>query len=308
MSKIPTLLQQFRSFCFQNNTSNLEEAIEYFSVFGGMGWRVDISKPLDELIEEKVLKNYRYIHADITEVTKSNPIDHKIMTALALGDRREFSAIKKARVSKDEGENSIDFLIDNHLLVLDKSVELPVKDGDKVSNKILFAQPFLRFWFASISPNYKGIKEGKYDEFRAKWNSTKQGFSDLIYTQLVMELVKKSHQINFPEDPIVKIGSYWDTEVNIDILAKTKSGKMIAGSCKHTKKKANKSELSKLKADVLKAELEVESFVLYSKNKFSQELKKEKGSDVQLFSMKSIGNLLEELSKDDLLVHTNKRY
>ena len=304
MSKTPTLLQQFRSFCFQNNATNLEDAIEYFSVFGGMGWRVDMSRPLEQLIEEKVLKNYRYIHADITEVTKSNPVDHKIMTALAQGDRREFSAIKKARLTKEEGENSIDFLIDNHLLILDKSVELPVKDSDKVSNKLLFAQPFLRFWFATISPNYKGIKEGKYDEFNVKWNSTKQGFSDLIYTQLVMELVRKNHQ----EDPIIQIGSYWDTQVDIDILAKTKSGKMTAGSCKHTKKKANKSELSRLKSDVLKAELEVESFVFYSKNKFSQELKKEKGANIQLFSLKSIGNLLEGLSKEDLLVHTNKRY
>lgn len=304
MSKQPTLLQQFRSFCFQNNATNLEDAIEYFAVFGGMGWKVDLNKPLEQLIEEKVLKNYKYIHADITEITKSNPIDHKILTALALGDRREFSAIKKARVKQEEGEDSIDFLIDKNLLTLDKSIELPVKDGDKVSNKLLFSQPFMRFWFASISPNYKKIKEGDYDEFRAKWNSIKQGFSDLIYTQLVMELIKKNYQ----EEPIVKIGSYWDTEVDINILAKTKSGKMIAGTCKHTKKKANKSELTKLKADVEKAELEIKSFVFYSKNKFSQELKKEKGADVQLFSLKSIGNLLEELSKKDLLVHTNKKY
>jgi len=304
MSKHPTILQQFRSFCFQNNATNLEDAIEYFSVFGGMGWRVDMTKPLEELIVEKVLKNYQYIHGDTTKITRSNPIHHKILTALALGDRREFSAIKKAKVEKHEGENSIDFLIENNLLVLDTSVELPMKDGDKVSNKLLFVQPFMRFWFAVVSPNYKGIKAGEYDEFKAKWNHTKQGFSDLIYTQLIMELIKK----NYKEEPIMKIGSYWDTQVEIDILAKTKSGKIIAGACKHTKKKANKSELSKLKEDTQKAELTIEGFVLYSKNKFSQELKKEKASNVQLFSFKSIGNLLEGLNKDDLLVHTNKKY
>ena len=304
MSKNPTLLQQFRSFCFQNNATNLEDAIEYFSVFGGMGWRVDMNKPLDEIIEEKVLKNYKYIHADTTKITRSNPTHHKILTALALGDRREFSAIKKTKLEKHEGENSIDFLIENNLLRLDTSIELPIKDGDKVSNKLLFVQPFMRFWFAVISPNYKGIKAGEYDEVKVKWNHIKQGFSDLIYTQLVMELITK----NYKEDPIIKIGSYWDTLVDIDILAKTKSGKMIAGTCKHTKKKANRSELTKLKEDILKAELAIESFVFYSKNKFSQELKKEKGSNVQLFSLKSIGNLLEELNRDDLLVHTNKRY
>jgi hypothetical protein len=35
MSKHPTLLQQFRSFCFQNNTTDFEKAVEYFAVFGG---------------------------------------------------------------------------------------------------------------------------------------------------------------------------------------------------------------------------------------------------------------------------------
>jgi len=304
MSKQPTLLQQFRSFCFQNNASNLEVAIEYFSVFGGMGWRVDMHKPLDVLIEEKLLKNYRYIHGDITKVTKSNNIHHKILTALATGDRREHSAFKKAQVSKFDGENSIDFLIEHKILNIDRSVELPIKDHDKVSNKLLFTQPFMRFWFANISPYYKGIKEGKYTEFKEQWSHTQQEFSTLIYNQLIMELIKK----NFTQDPITVIGSYWDTNVEIDILAKTKSGKMIAGACKHSKNKAKKTLLSKLKEDVNKAQLDIETYVLYSKNKFSQELKKEKGKNVQLFSLNSIGNLMSELSEKDLLLHTNKKY
>lgn len=304
MSNSPTILQQFRSFCFQNSATNIEEAIEYFAVFGGMGWRVDMNKSIEFIIEEKILKNYQYIHGDTTKITNSNPTHHKILSALALGDRREFSAIKKAKIDTNAGENSIDYLIDNNLLILDKSVELPVKDGDKVSNKLYFAQPFMRFWFALISPNYKNIKEGDYTEVKEKWNDLKDGFSDVITNQLVMELIKELYQ----DDPIIKIGSYWDTQVEIDILAKTKSGKMIAGSCKHSKKRANKSELTKIKESTLKAQLDIEQFVLYSKNKFSQELKKEKGNNVQLFSIKSIGHLLTDLNKDDLLVHTNKKY
>ncbi|MCH9740831.1 MAG: DUF234 domain-containing protein [Epsilonproteobacteria bacterium] len=304
MSKHPTLLQQFRSFCFQNNATHLETAIEYFAVFGGMGWRVDMSKPLDELIEEKVLKNYRYIHADITTITQSNPIHHKLLSALATGDRREHSAFKKARVKREEGEDSIDFLIEKGILVLDKSVEQPMDNYEKVSDKALFIQPFMRFWFAAISPYYKGIKEGDYSEFKKQWSHIKQEFSHLIYQQLVMPLLQK----NAIDDPIVEIGSYWDEHVEIDILAKTKSGKQIVGSCKHSKNKANKSELTKLKESVEKAELNVDTYVVYSKNKFSQELKKEKGATVKLFSLNSIGNLLEELSEKDMLVHTNKKY
>ena len=89
MSKNPTILQQFRSFCYQNNATNLEQALEYFSVFGGMGWRVDMTVPLEQLIEEKVLNNYRYIHGDTTKITNSKEMHHKILSALDFGDRRE---------------------------------------------------------------------------------------------------------------------------------------------------------------------------------------------------------------------------
>ncbi|MBE0514000.1 MAG: ATPase, partial [Sulfurimonas sp.] len=41
MAKYPSLLEQFRSFCFQNKPQDLERSIEYFSVFGGMSWGVE---------------------------------------------------------------------------------------------------------------------------------------------------------------------------------------------------------------------------------------------------------------------------
>jgi hypothetical protein len=303
----PTILQQFRSFCYQNNATNLEVALEYFAVFGGMGWRVDLTKPLDELIEEKVLNNYRYIHGDTTKITQSKEIHHKVLSALATGDRREHSAFKKAQVSKENGEESVDFMIKEGLLSKEVSVEKPLKNHEQVSIKLNFNQPFMRFWFAVISPYYKGIKAGEYTEVKERWSQMRGEFSNLVYQQLFMELVKQGYNAS-NDDKIMKIGSYWDTQTEIDLLAKTKSGKMIAGACKFSKAKAKKSELSKLKEKCQQAELEVESYVIFSKNKFSTELKKEKNEALQLFSLKSLGHLLADLSKDDLLVHTNKKY
>ena len=308
MSKHPTLLQQFRSFCYQNAATDLEKAVEYFAVFGGMGWKVNMFKPLEELIEEKVLENYRYIHGDITKTTQSNNIYHSLLTALATGDRREHSAFKKANVKREEGEEAIDFLIKNDLLVFDKSIEKPVDEKDGNSDKLLFTQPFMRFWFSSISPYYKSIRDGNYTEMKEHWGHMKNDFSQLIYDQLVMEMMKKS----FKDDPnggyIANIGSYWDKNVEIDILAKRKSGKMIAGICKYSKSKANKSDLTKLKEQCAQAELEVDTFVVFSKNKFSSELKKEKGEKLKLFSLRNLTSLIDDLSEKDLLEHTNKKY
>lgn len=304
MAKHPTMLEQFRSFCFQNRATDFEQAVEYFAVFGGMGWHVDMTIPLDELIEAKVLKNYRYIHGDIAKITQSNKTHHALLTALAIGDRREHSAFKRAGVAREEGEESIDFLVDNNLLVREKSLAKPVNEHEEVSDRLLFTLPFLRFWFSSVSPYYKGIRDGDYTEVKERLQKMKQDFSELVYMQLLKEMLQKS----FGDDPLKEIGAYWDKSVEIDILAKTKSGKIIAGSCKFSKSKCKKSELTRLKESCSKAELAPDIFLLFSKNGFSSELKKEKGEELRLYTIKNLKTLMADLSERDLLVNTNKKY
>lgn len=304
MSKYPSLLQQFRSFCFQNNPKNIEEAIEYFAVFGGMGWNVDMSQPLETIIEEKVLKNYRYIHGDITKITQSNKLHHALLTGLATGDRREHSAFKKAKVSRSEGEESIDFLVDHDLLDREKPQAKPLDEKEEVSDKLLFTLPFMRFWFAAVSPYYKGIKEGDFKEFKEALANREQGFSDFIYERLVIELVRQG----FKDDPIQKIGSYWDSENNIDILAKTKSGKVIAGAWKFSKSKAKKSDLNRLKETCEKTDLKADIYLIFSKSGFSNELKNEKGEGLKLLTLKNLNSLIQDLAPSDLIDNQNKKY
>ncbi|HIP29133.1 MAG TPA: ATPase [Sulfurovum sp.] len=308
MSQHPSLLAQFRSFCFQNNVTDFERAVEYFSVFGGMGWDVDMSVPLDKHIEKKVLNNYRYIHGDLTKITHSKPTYHAMLSAIATGDRREHSAFKKVNVGREEGEEVIDFLIKDGFLVFDKSVEKPVDEKDGISDKLLFVTPFMRFWFAVISPNYKSIREGDYKEVKERWSHMKSEFSSLIYTQLILEFIELSFKEEFEGDAIVTLGAYYDKNVSIDILTKRKSGALLAGTCKFGKQKANKSELGKLKEKCKEASLEVEHFVIFSKNKFSSELKNEKGKELRLLSLRNLSKLMDNLSEEDLLVYTNKKY
>lgn len=304
MAKHPTILEQFRSFCFQNKATDFEQAVEYFAVFGGMGWNVDLTQPLDSLIEEKVLKNYRYIHGDIAKITQSDRTHHGVLSALAVGDRREHSAFKRANVSRQEGEDSVDFLVQNDLLIRERSQTQPVDEREEVSDKFFISLPFLRFWFSSVSPYYKGVREGDYTEVKARLANMKQDFSDLIYGELVKALIIAT----FKENPIEKIGAYWDKNSEIDILAKTRSGKIVAGACKYGKSKAKKSELTKLKEQCAKAELEPDIFVLFSKSGFSNELKKEKDETLRLYTTKHLKVLMADLSEKDLLVNTNKKY
>lgn len=304
MSKYPTLIQQFRSFYFQNNPKDLEQAIEYFSVFGGMGWSVDMDKPLLELVETKLLKNYAYIHGDITKLTNSNKLIHALLSAIAVGDRRMFSSFKKARVSREEGDEAVDKLYESGLIDIEYSLELPLKEEDHNSDKLNFVKPFMRFWFSFISPFYKTIKEGNYKEVKERFANREQGFNDLVFEKLSQELLKR----NFQDDPVLEIGSYWDKNAEIDILARTSSGKLIAGSCKYVDAKVKKTELTKLKEKCTLVGLEPDIFVIFSKNGFTNELKSLKGETVKLFTLKSFKSLVEDISEKDFIACDGKRY
>lgn len=302
MIKHPSLLQQFRSFCFQNHIQDPALAVEYFAVFGGTGWDIDTSIPLEKLIEEKVLKNYKYIHAEITEITQSNQTRHAILTALATGDRREHTAFKKAKVSRKDGEHIIDFLIEKELIQMENSLLKPPKEQE-ISDKLHFNKPFYRFWFALISPYYKGIKSGDYTEMQTKFKESKQDFLHYTHLMLSRELTKQ-----MLESDVKKVGGYWDQEINIDLFAKNSDKSYIAGLCKVAKKSASKNDLIALQEACKKAKLEIDTFVIYATNKFSNELKKERDAKLLLLSPKHLKHLVQDLSKTDLLVHKNKRY
>ncbi len=302
--KSPTLLKQFRSFCFQNNPKDLEEAIKYFAVFGGMSWKIDMDKPLMELIESKVFNNYRYIHADITQITESDKNSHALLSGIATGDRRTHSALKRARISRNDGEYAMETLFDRGLLEAEYSLETPPNEEERVDEKLNFTKPFMRFWFSFVSPYFKGIREGEYKEAKESFANKEQQFSELIFMKLSQDVIKKS----FKEDPIVEIGSYWDRNTEIDILAKTKSGKVVAGICKYSNSKAKKTELTKLKEQCTQAELNPDIYVVVSKSGFTSELKSMKNTEIKLLALKNFKILLDDLSEKDFIECEGKRY
>jgi hypothetical protein len=205
---------------------------------------------------------------------------------LAVGDRREFSAFKRAYAVREDGRASIKFLIDNGLLIRDISQDQPVNENEIVSDKFHFTQPFMRFWFAFVSPYFKSVKDGDFKETKERFGNHKQEFFEFAFKKLAVEVVKKG----FINDAIVEAGSYWDRSVQIDILAKTASGKIVAGICKYSTQKAKKSELAKLKEQCEAAQLNPDIFVIVSKSGFSSELKALKSDELKLFTMKSFSN------------------
>jgi AAA+ ATPase superfamily predicted ATPase len=261
----------------------METALEFFAIFGGLNRKINTDAPINELIEKLILNEYKYLRNDVSKLTSAEDKYHSILTGIAMGDRRTNSAFKRAKLSFDDGIECVDKLCEMGVLKLETSY-----GNDNGPEKALFTTPFMRFWFAFISPIYKGIKEGNYDEFFQRYNNRKAEFTNLVFEQLSHEYLKEIMQ----EDKIYNLKRYWDDKNEIDLIAKTKSGKLIAGVCKYTNNKVKKSELTKLEATCKEASIKADFYVIFSKKGFSNELKALKAEGIKLFTCRNFKSLI----------------
>ena len=277
-----SLQEQFRTFYLSHQPKTMEDAVEKFAIFGGVDWgNIDTSKPSYELIEEFILDDYSYIRNDVTELTTGQPLYHSILTAIAMGDGKTHSVYKRANVTEDVGEKAIESLLEYKIISRRKC-----KGAD---DRLVFNTPFMRFWFAFISPLFQGIRDGNYDEVQKRWQNYKNEFTHHIFVELSNTLVKHS----LKDESIMKVTQYWQNDnLSLDIYAKTKDKKTIVGVCKYTKSKIKKNELSKLKETTKKANLDADIFVIVSKEGFSKELKELKGENLKLFTLKNFKSLI----------------
>ncbi|MDX4037758.1 DUF234 domain-containing protein, partial [Aliarcobacter skirrowii] len=254
-----SIKEQFKIFCEINKIDDMQIAIKYFTIFGGLKIEIDTSKPILELIEKHILNNYNYYRSEINHLTGGYHVDHAILSGVALGDRKTTNAFKRAHVSFEEGMKCVNSLYEKEILDIDSSEHFLLgKRGDsKVAKKLIFTNPFLRFWFAFVSPIYKGIKDGNYEEFKEKFKSRESDFSDFIFEELALAFIKNSFV-----DNIKQHGQYWNENINIPIVAKTVLEKTIVGMCKYSDNKLKKSEFNKFLEDLKNEDIAYDIIVI----------------------------------------------
>jgi len=303
------LLEQFRSFYFRNYPDDMEIQISYFSVFGGLGWDVDTSTPIKSLIETLILDNYDILHAKILELTQHDPLNKRLLQALAIGDRRIFSAFKRAGLNNGNGGAALSFLQDSGLIQMEYSREKHPRDKNpneklkrrdarhRISHKVLFTHPFVRFWFYFIAPQTKNIINREYDKLFENIDKYINSYTSLVFEELSEVLLN----YNLRESQIISSGSYWDANIEIDILTITDDDKVYVGECKWKNHKINKKELHKLKEKCERLEIEPDKIIFFSKRGFSKELKQMSSIELALYSCEDFEALVKSTSKGEFV-------
>ncbi len=303
------LLEQFRSFYFRNYPDDMERQISYFSIFGGLGWDVDTSRPISELIEKLILENFDILYTNIQELTDNSGENRRLLQALAVGDRRIFSAFKRAGLNNGNGGGALNFLQAKGVIQLEYSREqdpraknpnakLKRRDArHRISHKVLFTHPFVRFWFYFIAPQIKNIQAKNYAPLFERIEELKHSYVSLIFEELSELLLN----YNLRDSQIISSGSYWDANLEIDILTITDTEKIYIGECKWKNHKINKKELHKLVEKCEKLKIEPTQIVFFSKRGFSKELEQMQGASLALYSADDFEALLKNSSKEELI-------
>jgi hypothetical protein len=280
----------------------MEGLIEHFSLFGGVddGVELFLFDTPQEVLTTQFVENFTHFKESITPSYIVESPYKEVLKLTARGDGRLYSILKKSKFNESLGETIVQELVALGVLYVEHSRQAPLKVYKKqkikkelrsfrIQPKLRFSSPFLRFWFAFVVPYEKELLQGESERFVENFLQHFERLYSLVYEQLcnafLVEYLESNHSI-------VSSGSYWDHHSEFDILLMTGEGKMIVGECKYKERKVCKNELSKLKSKVVQSGLHVDTYVLFSKSGFSNELLTQQEENVLLFELQDLKKLL----------------
>lgn len=280
----------------------LEQAVEYFSILGGIGKNIELDYFDDvfSMVESNFVQKFSKYQTLVSPSYLLESPYREILIAVARGDGKLYSVLRKAKVSEALGEKIVQELVDLNVLKIEASRESPLRIHPKhklkkeqrsyrVQDKLRFVQPFMRFWFGFVSYYKKELSLGKGAAFLDNFEKNYERLRTLVYEQLCDDLLLQFYE---NKSPIVSSGSYWNIHSEFDILAITRSKKVILGECKYKDRKVCKNELTKLKAKALESGLKVDVYALFSKSGFSNELLHIQDEKLLLFDLNDLNVLI----------------
>ena len=266
----------------------------------GKNIELDYFDDVFSMVESNFVQNFTKFQNLVSPSYLLEPPYREILIAVARGDGKLYSVLRKARLSETVGEKIVQELVALNVLKIETSRESPLRSHPKhklkkeqrsyrVQDKLRFVQPFMRFWFGFVMTYKKDLLLGKGDAFLENFEKHYERLRSLVYEQLCDALLVQ-HFADF--SPILQSGSYWNFHSEFDILAVNRNKKIILGECKYKDRKVCKNELSKLKAKAEQSGIKVDAYALFSKSGFSNELLQTQDGDLLLFDLDDLKRLV----------------
>jgi uncharacterized protein len=235
------------------------QQIEAWAVLGGMPYylsaftdRVDLFENVRTQILDVRGLLYNEPQLLFMEELREPRNYFSILRGIAHGNTRPNEIAQAAGLSSASTAASyLDTLRQMHLV--DRKV--PATEGQPEKSKkgiYQIADPFLRFWFRYVHPYRGSLDLGLADVVLERWvRPTFDGFVGYAFEEAARQHVARlaqEEQLPFLPD---RIGSWWDRQMEIDVVAVSDSEEaLLVGECKWTTRPVGPDLLSDLKAKV----------------------------------------------------------
>ncbi len=261
---------------------------------------LDYFDDIFSMVKHNFVDDFKKFHALVSPSYLLETPYREVLMAVARGDGKFYSVLRKARLNQSVGEEIIKELVSLNVLKVEASREAPLRIHPKhkvkkhlrsyrIQDKLRFVQPFMRFWFGFVSYYRKDLIVGKGDAFLENFQKNYERLRTLIYEQLCDALLVDYYA---KTTPLLSSGSYWDQHSEFDILAITSDKQLILGECKYKERKICKNELTKLKMKAEQSGIAVNMYALFSKSGFSKELLGMKEKHLLLFDLDDLSKIM----------------
>ena len=262
-----------------------KELIEMYAVTGGVPKYIELfseSTDIYHAIQKCVLNRSGFLYdephfllqQEVSEVGSY----FSIIKAIAAGNSKLSAISSILEIKSTSLTKYLKILID--LDILEREVPITEENPEK-SKKGLYKikDNYLRFWFAFVYPNMSFIESGHSRIVMNKIrNSLVKNHIAFVYEDVCKERMWDLNAEGAWPFNFTKIGRYWDSKDEIDIVALDPEGKnLILGECKYWTEPVGVSVLRDLEAKTDSVAWERDNrkvwYVLFSASGFTDELK-----------------------------------
>jgi len=125
--------EAFQHFYSVHPYLSLEKAVAYFSIFGGVEERIscDFFETTQEMVESHCVRDFSLVERWVSPSYLLEPPYRSLLVAVARGDGKYHSVLRKAKLSEGLGRTLVEELVALDVLYVESSRETPLRKHPK---------------------------------------------------------------------------------------------------------------------------------------------------------------------------------
>lgn len=261
-----------------------QELIELYSVTGGVPKYIELfdgNGNIYDMISENILNRESFLYEEPNFLLSKEVYEigtyFSIIKTIAKGNHKLSKIASNLSISQSSISGYLKTLSD--LDIIKREVPITEKNPEKSKKGLyIIKDNYIEFWFKFVYPymSYIEMDKLKYVESKIKQNIIDNHIS-YVYEDIAQETLLEyatTEEIGFE---ILKIGKWWNSDTEIDIVAINDDTKdIVFGECKYTKSKVGVDVFYNLIEKSKKVDWNLKNrrakYVIFSKNGFTDNL------------------------------------